>query len=106
MTTVDATAAFSFSEMARSLAAEARRHGLVAPAFRSPPRLHGARRTVRRFADGTCMVSVRVRDRAVADVIADMVDGVLVANGLTDQAAEGWRIVLRSALAQPEAQAA
>jgi hypothetical protein len=52
------------------------------------------------------MVSVRVRDRAVAEVIADMVDGVLVANELSGQAADGWRIVLRSALAQPEAQAA
>jgi hypothetical protein len=106
MSLVDVPAPFSFSAAARLLAGEARRHGLVAPAFRSPPRLHGARRTIRRFADGTCLVSVRVRDREVADVIADLVEGVLVANGLAGQAAEGWRIALRSALAESDAQAA
>jgi hypothetical protein len=49
---------------------------------------------------------VRVRDRAVAEVAADLVEGVLVANGLTGQAAEGWRIALCAALTGPAARAA
>ncbi len=52
------------------------------------------------------MVSVRVRDRQVADVIADMVEGVIVANRLTGHAADGWRVALRTALAGLDAQAA
>lgn len=103
---MDTSAALRFSALARELAAEARRHGLAVPGFRSPPRLAGVDRTVKWGADGSCMVSVRVRDRAVADVIADMVEGVLVANRLAGQAAEGWRIALRSALARVDAQAA
>lgn len=88
------------------MAAEARRHGLAVPGFRSPPRLAGVDRTIRWSADGTCMVAVRVRGRDVADVIADMVEGVLVANRLTGQAAVGWRLALRSALTQLDEQAA
>ncbi|MDQ1446484.1 MAG: hypothetical protein QOI20_2948 [Acidimicrobiaceae bacterium] len=106
MTPVDTSASLRFSSLARLLAAEARRHGLAVPGFRSPPRLAGVDRTIRWTAEGTCMVSVRVRGREVADVIADLVEGVLVANRLTGQAAEGWRLALRSALAQLDAQAA
>jgi hypothetical protein len=106
MTPVDTSAALRFSALARLLAAEARRHGLTVPGFRSPPRLAGVDRTIKWATDGTCMVSVRVRDREVAEVIADLVEGVLVANQLTGQAAEGWRLALRSALAQLDAEAA
>lgn len=103
---MDTSAALRFSALARLLAAEARRHGLVVPGFRSPPRLAGVERTIRWSAAGTCMVAVRVRDRDVADVIADMVEGVLVANRLTGHAAEGWRVALRAAVEQLDAQAA
>lgn len=103
---VDTPAALRFSFLARMLAAEARRHGLVVPGFRSPPRLAGVDRTIRWSTDGTCMVAVRVRGREVADVIADMVEGLLIANRLDGQAAEGWRLALRSALGQMDAEAA
>jgi hypothetical protein len=98
MTVVDTSAAVRFSSLARLLAGEARHHGLVVPGFRSPPRLAGVDRTVRWAADGTCIVSVRVRGRASADVLADLVEGVLVANRLSGQAAEGWRLALHSAV--------
>lgn len=106
MAPVDTSAALRFSSLARLLAAEARRHGLAVPGFRSPPRLAGVDRTIRWSANGTCMVAVRVRDREVADVIADMVEGVLVANRLGGHAAEGWRVALQSAVASLDAQAA
>ena len=52
---------------------------------------------MRRYPNGQWLVSVRCRGRSVADVAADMVDGVLMANGLDGTAAEGWRITLRAA---------
>ena len=103
---MDSSASLRFAETARFLAAEARRHGLKVPGFRSPPRVPGADRTVRWSPNGSCIVAVRVRDREVADVVADMVEGVLVANQLAGQAASGWRIALRSAVLGPDAQAA
>lgn len=51
------------------------------------------------------MVSVQVRGRPFDAVLLDMVDGVIVANGLRGREAEGWRLALRAAVL-PEAQAA
>jgi hypothetical protein len=70
----------------------------VLPSFSSPPRLAGARRTIRRMQGGGLMISVSVRDRSVDDVLADLVDGVVLANGLRGREAEGWRLALRSAV--------
>ncbi len=94
---METCSAVDFGEMSRLLADEARRHGLVWPSFRSPPRMEGVTRSVRRYPTGQWLVSVRCRGRSVADVAADMVDGVLLANGLDGTAAEGWRITLRAA---------
>lgn len=99
------SSSISFSALAQVLAAEVRRHGLVLPSFSSPPRVAGARRTIRRLRGGGVMVSVQVRGRPVDDVLADMVDGVVVANGLRGREAEGWRLALRAAV-MPEAMAA
>jgi hypothetical protein len=70
-----------FAAAARSLAAAARRFGLAAPTFRTPPRLVGLDRTVRRHARGG-VVSVRLRGRPWAAVVADMIDGVVALNHL------------------------
>jgi hypothetical protein len=80
-----ATAA-RFAIAARTLADAARSLGLVAPGFRSPPRLVGTERSLRRCG-GRSTVSVRVRGRSWLPVLADMVEGVLVANALTGPAA-------------------
>ena len=88
----------SFASIARRLAEEARRHGLLAPAFRSPPRVPGARRTIRRFSDGSAVVAVVVRGRPGDDVVSDMVEGVVVANRLDERAAAGWRLALAAAI--------
>lgn len=90
----------AFWELARQVRAEAGRHGLVAPGFRSPPRLPGATRTIRRYPGGAALVSVERRGRATSAVVTDMVEGLLVANGITGPAAQGWRDRLGAALAR------
>lgn len=106
MAPVDTSASIRFAETARLLAAVARHHELKVPGFRCPPRVPGANRTIRWAPSGSCIVSVRVRDREVSDVVADMVEGVLVANQLTGQTADGWRIALRAAVTDELAEAA
>ena len=89
-----------FADLARRLGAAARAAGLVVPAFRSPPRRPGAARTIRRLPGGP-VVAVQVRARALADVIADMVEGIVVANGLDGPAAARVRSALIAAAAAP-----
>jgi len=74
--------ALRFADAARSLADTARARELTIPAFRSPPRVAGADRTIRRRADGGATVAVRLRGRPWPAVLGDMVEGVVVANGL------------------------
>ena len=98
MTDVERVSSVRFSAVARALADEARRRGLTAPAFRSPPRVEGAPRTIRRMGDRT-VVAVRLRGRRADDVAVDMVEGVVVANGLDGAAAARCREELHAALA-------
>jgi hypothetical protein len=86
-----------FAAAARTLTREARRRGLVGPSFRCPPRLVGVDRSIRRRADGA-VVSIRLKDRPRGAVIADMVEGVVVANGLRPPAADRVRTELWAAL--------
>jgi hypothetical protein len=90
--------AFGFSAAARRLADEARRRGLVVPGFRSPPRLPGAPRTLRRFRDGAAVVAVQRRGRAPHDVVTDMIEGVVVANHLRGPHADHLRRELNTAV--------
>lgn len=81
-TAVDrAGSTLEFAAAARSLSAATRRMGLSAPSFRTPPRLVGVDRTLRRHATGAT-VAVRVRGRPWAAIVADMIDGVVAANRL------------------------
>lgn len=83
-----------FAGAARSLAAVARARGLVVPGFRSPPRVAGAERTLRRTRHGAPTVAVRLRGRPFAAVVADMVEGVVVVNGLVGAEATRVRTAL------------
>jgi hypothetical protein len=47
------------------------------------------------------VISVRVRQRAFADVLTDMVEGVVAANGLQGEAASRVRRTLRAAVSTP-----
>lgn len=89
--------ALRFAAVARGLAGEARARGLVVPGFRSPPRLPGAHRSLGRHSDGGTVVSVVLRGRPIADVAADMVEGVLAANGIRGSRADGLRAALLAA---------
>ncbi len=88
-----------FAAAARALAAEARRLGHDAPAFRSPPRVLGAQRTIRLTPSGA-VVSVAVRGRPFAAVLADMVEGVVRANALTSPGSDGVRSALWAVLVE------
>lgn len=81
--------AVEFAQAARVLGREARQRGLVVPSFRSPPRIVGVQRTLRRHPGGV-VVAVQVRGRPWLAVAADMIEGVVVANGL--QAPSGDRL--------------
>jgi hypothetical protein len=93
-----------FARTARRLGAAARAAGLTVPAFRCPPRVADVARTIRRYPGGA-VVSVRLRERPFADVAADRVEGVLVVNELTGEAAVRMRAALASA-AEPSKVAA
>jgi hypothetical protein len=85
-----------FATTARALARVARARGLTVPGFRSPPRVNGADRTLRRRG-ASASIAVRVRGRPWTDVLADMIEGVVVANGLTGADADAARDALASA---------
>jgi hypothetical protein len=89
--------ALTFSQAARRLGAAARAAELVVPAFRSPPRVAGALRTIRRYPGGA-VIAVRIKGRPFADVASDMVEGVLVANHLDETAAARVRPALAVAV--------
>lgn len=89
-----ASSAVRFAAAVRALGASARRQGLRAPSFRSPPRLSGVTRTLRHRAHGGAVVAVAVRDRPWPAVLADLVEGVVVANELQGPAAERARAAL------------
>jgi hypothetical protein len=82
-----------FSHVARTLARETRRRGLVTPGFRCPPRIVGTQRTVRRHGGGVT-IAVQLKGRPFAAVVADMVEGVVVANRLTPPHADRVRTEL------------
>jgi hypothetical protein len=92
-----------FSRLARHVGEAARALDLVAPAFRTPPRLDGADRTLRRAGGGGAapagvVVAVRLADRAPAAVVGDLVDGVVAANGLVGAEADRVRRALLDAV--------
>ncbi len=89
-----------FAAMARRLSEEARSLGVAAPGFRSPPRSPGLRRSIRRERDGSATVSVALRERPAIAVVADMIDGVLVASSLDGTAASAARDALWSVAAE------
>jgi hypothetical protein len=86
--------ALEFAVLARRLADEARRLGLVPPAFRSPPEADGPARAVRRHRGRGVTVVVRRRGRPAAAVATDMVEGVVVANRLAGPRAAACRRAL------------
>jgi hypothetical protein len=103
---MEGASSLRFASAARVLGQAARARGLSVPAFRSPPRLPQAERTVRRRADGSATVSVQLRGRPFVAVVADMVEGVIVSNGLDQVAATRARTALWEAVTGADVAAA
>ena len=87
----DVGSSLRFAAAVRLVAAEARLLGLEVPGFRSPPRLPGADRSLRRRPGGPPAIAVRLDGRPFDEVVVDMVEGVIVANGLSGGAADRVR---------------
>jgi hypothetical protein len=87
-----------FATAARALGDAARARHLEVPAFRSPPRVAEADRTIRRRGDGGSTVSVRLGGRPWPAVLGDMVEGVVVANRLGGPEAMRLRAALWTAV--------
>ncbi len=72
---------------------------MIVPAFRSPPRVRGASRTLKRYPGGA-VVSVRLRERTYADVVDDMIDGVLATNRVSAESRPRLRQAFQLALGE------
>jgi hypothetical protein len=95
-----------FAHAVRQLTATTRANDLALPGFRSPPRVAGAQRTLRWRDDGTAVVAVQLRGRPWPAVLADLVEGVVVANRLQGLDAEACRRLLWDGLGEEGAMAA
>ena len=80
--------ALVFADRVRAASSVARRYGLTVPGFRSPPRDRSADRSLRYHADGSAVIAIRIAGRTVAEMEADIVDGILAANGCDPDASE------------------
>ena len=89
------SATTKFTAAARVLAQRARELDLVVPGFRSPPRIVGVNRTIRRSRDGEGgVVAVRLTDRPFTAVVGDMIEGVIAINQLNAPQADNIRALL------------
>ncbi len=87
-----------FAAAARSLGQAARLRSLVVPGFRSPPGLADVHRTLR-FRGGVPTVAVQLKGRPWSAVVADMIEGVVAANGLAGAKADRARVAWAFAVA-------
>ena len=81
------SSSLQFAATVRTLSTAIRARGLVVPGFRSPPRIDGAERTLRRRPDGNATIAVAVKDRPYQAVVADLIEGIVVVNELEGIAA-------------------
>jgi hypothetical protein len=103
--------ALDFAHAARLLGREARRRGLVAPSYRCPPRIVGVQRSLRRYPQGGAVVAVQLKGRPWLAVLGDMIEGVVVANGLLPPHADRlrsdlWQLVEAQSTQVPAAKSA
>ena len=97
MGTVPSSTTVRFAQAVQTIATAARAHGLVVPSFRSPPRLVGVLRSIKRW-DGGATIAVVVRGRPWPAVQADLIEGVVAANALAPPDSDRARAELWLAL--------
>ncbi len=95
-----AVSTVQFAHLARTLVAATRALGHTAPGFRSPPRLVGVDRSLRRHASGGAVVAVKVKARPWAAVAGDMIEGIVATNRLVAPHADRLRAALWQALGE------
>lgn len=83
--------AVEFSEAVRAVSTLARGEGLSVPVYRSPPRVAGLDRTIRRRGRASAVVSIRLGGRPLAAVRSDVIDAVVAANDLDPAPADRFR---------------
>ncbi len=91
--------AHEFAEAARVVGRIMQDLGHTAPGYRTPPRVVGIDRSIRRGGTKGATIAVRVRLRPAAAIFADMIDGAVVANDLTGVEAVRCRAALWAELA-------
>ncbi len=91
-------ASVRFATAVRLIGHQSRDRGLTMPGFRSPPRLVGVDRSLRWGKDGRATVSVVLRGRPWPAVLADLIEGVVVANRLAGPEADRARALLWAAV--------
>ena len=95
------SATTKFTAAARVLAQRAAELDLVVPEFRSPPRIVGVNRSIRRSRDSEGgVVAVRLSDRPFTAAVGDMIEGVIFINRLEPPEADRartqlWRTMLQ-----------
>ena len=95
------SATTKFTAAARVLAQRAAELDLVVPGFRSPPRIVGVNRSIRRSRDSEGgVVAVRLSDRPFTAAVGDMIEGVIFINRLEPPEADKartqlWRTMLQ-----------
>jgi hypothetical protein len=98
----DRSAAIDLAGAVRVIGSAVKSMGFETPGFRSPPRLLGVDRSIRRRRgpEGatSAVVSVRVKDRPWAAVLSDMIEGVVAANELVSPESDRVRAELWSLL--------
>ena len=87
------TLTMRFAEAARALGRAARLRDLEVPTFRSPPGLAGIQRSIRRRGRAAT-ISVVLRGRPWQAVLADMIEGIIVANRLPSSRSDTVRRAL------------
>ena len=98
------SATTKFTAAARVLAQRAAELDLVVPGFRSPPRIVGVNRSIRRSRDSEGgVVAVRLSDRPFTAAVGDMIEGVIFINRLEPPEADRvrtqlWRTMLQFAV--------
>ena len=94
----DRSTALDFAGAVRVIGATLQRRGFSAPVFRSPPRLVGVDRSIRRptgeGAGASAVVAVRVKDRPWPAVVADLVEGAVAVHSLVSPEADRVRAAL------------
>lgn len=78
----------NFLKVIRTLERIAGQRGFVAPSFRCPPPSAKFQRSLKKLKDDKVVVSIVVRDRPWLAVLADIVEGFVIANNSSEREPE------------------